>query len=104
VQVSSGLAEVRVPIGRLGRDAGTVASAPLHTVALWLVPQGGGAPLRLSGTKEGGDWAAGTYRFLLSRRLADGVQIPAGRWRVRVTAEGPDGTPLRQDSSLFTLS
>jgi hypothetical protein len=104
VRVSSGLAEARVLVGRLARDGGRLQSAPLHDVNLWLVPQGGGAPLRLSSAKQPGDWPAGTYRFLLSRRLANGSDIPAGRWRLRVTATGPDGTPLRTDSREFSLT
>jgi hypothetical protein len=103
VRVTSGLAEASVRIGVLERDADTLRSAPLSAVGLWLVPQGGGAPLRLSGAKQTGDWPAGTYRYLLSRRLATGARVAAGRWRLRVTATGPDGTPLRRDSAPFEL-
>jgi hypothetical protein len=67
------------------------------------VPAGGGRPLALAGVKQPGDLPAGTYRYLLSRRLASGARVPDGTWRLRVTAKGPDGTPLRRDSEPFEL-
>jgi hypothetical protein len=103
VRVAGGIAEVRVDVGRLDRVGGWLQSTPLHAVSLWLVPAGGRTPLRLSGAKEPGDWPAGSYRFLLARRLANGARVPSGRWRLRVTASGPDGTPLRRDSAPFVL-
>jgi hypothetical protein len=59
--------------------------------------------LLVAGAKQSGDWAAGTYRFLVARRLASGLDVPAGRYRLMVSATGPDGTVLRRLSAPFAL-
>ena len=103
VSADARLAEVRVRLGLLRREAGRVRSARVHGVRLALVPVGGGTALPVAGSKQRGDWAAGTYRFLVARRLASGLEVPAGRYRLRVTATGPDGTVLRRLSGPFSL-
>ena len=75
----------------------------LHGVAMELVPAAGGDALSIAGAKQSGAWAPGTYRFLVARRLASGLQAPAGEYRLRVRAEGPDGTGLASTSAPFTL-
>ena len=95
--------EVRVRVGLLRREGRAIESAPLHDLGLWLVPGTGATPLALSGQKPSGAVPAGDYRFLVSTRLADGRPIAAGRYRLRVTAVGPDGTPLVRDSGAFTI-
>jgi hypothetical protein len=89
-----GVAEVRVRVGLLRRADGRLRSVRLHGLRLSLLPQGGGAPLRVTGAKAGAALPAGTYRFLISPRLADGLEVPAGRYRVRAEATGPDGRRL----------
>ncbi|MCU0308161.1 MAG: S8 family serine peptidase [Thermoleophilia bacterium] len=101
----SGLAEVRVRVGTLTRTPGRIESVALHDVGLWLVPQGEGAgePMRMGTAKQAADWPAARYRFLLARRQADGEAVPEGRYRVRVTAAGPDGAAIARVSAPFTL-
>ncbi len=96
-------AEARVTIGFVGRSAATLVVSPLHDLGLWLVPSGGGAPIRMAGDKQVGDWPAGTYRFALTRRRSDGQELPAGRYRLRVQGLGPDGAPLIRESNVFRL-
>ena len=60
-------------------------------------------PLVLTGTRDPHDWAAGTYRFVISRRLPSGGTVPAGRYRLLVEARTPEGTPISTRSGLFTL-
>lgn len=98
-----GVTEVRVSVGLLARREKGLASAPLHGVRLWLVRGSGESPLPLSGAKGVADWAAGEYRFLLSERLADGRKVPAGTYRLRVSAAGPDGAPMGRESESFSL-
>lgn len=104
VRVRSGLAEVQIEIGRRRLAGGRLAGATVHDVALWLVPEGGGAPLRVSGAKQRGEWPSGVYHILVARRLASGLEVPAGRYRLRVTARTHDGHLLRRDSGPFRLS
>ncbi|MEW6583242.1 MAG: hypothetical protein AB1416_10840, partial [Actinomycetota bacterium] len=103
IATQSGAVEATVVVGRHERDGDRLASVTLHGVAMWLVPAGGGDPLPVTGEKSRGDWPTGTYRFLVSRRLATGVEVPAGRYRLRVTASAPDGTSLRAESEPFPL-
>jgi hypothetical protein len=39
----------------------------------------------------------------VARRLASGLDAPAGEYRLRVRASGPDGTPLTRTSAPFDL-
>jgi subtilase family protein/PA domain-containing protein len=103
VRSANGAVEAQVRIGLLRRAGGTVRSATLHSVRLWLVPEGGGAPMLAAGAKQPGAWPAATYRFALSPRLGDGRPVPAGRYRLRVTARGPEGAGLSTLSAPFTL-
>jgi hypothetical protein len=57
----------------------------------------------MAGEKQSGDWPAGTYRFMLTRRQQTGKELPAGRYRLRVKALGPDGVTLVRESPAFTL-
>ena len=90
-------------VGTLRREDGRVRSVRLHGLRLALVPADGGAIQPVAGTKQAWAWPAGTYRFLVARRLASGVDVAAGSYRVRVTATGPDGATLRRESGPFTL-
>ncbi len=103
IRADSGLAEVLLRVGTLRREDGRVRSARLHGVRLELLPADGGEALPVAGTKQPWAWPAGTYRFLVARRLASGVDVAPGTYRVRVTATGPDGAVLRRESSPFTL-
>ena len=103
IRADSGLAEVQVRVGMLRRDDGRVRSVRLHGVRLELLPRAGGAPLPVAGTKQAWAWPAGSYRFLVARRLASGVAVAPGTYRVRVTGTGPDGTSVRTESGPFTL-
>jgi hypothetical protein len=103
VRADGALPEVAVQVGMLEREAGRVRSVRLHAVRIALVPEGGGIPLPVRGAKDASAWPAGTYRFLLARRLADGLVIEPGRYRVRVSARGPDGTRLVRNSPPFTI-
>lgn len=105
VRVGSGLAEIMVRVGSLRRDDGRVKSVNLRSVRVQLVPAGGGSPTPVSvfGAKQNASWPAGTYRFLISRRGADGLDVPNGVYRVRVIAAGPGRTVLRTESRRFTL-
>jgi hypothetical protein len=103
IRADSGLAEVVVRVGMLRREGERVRSVRLHGVRLELLPEGGGAALPVAGTKQAWPWPAGAYRFLVARRLASGVDVAAGAYRLRVTAAGPDGAVLRRVSGPFTL-
>lgn len=103
VRVSGDVAEARIEIGTVGRRANALIVAPLHDVGVWLVPAGGGAPIRMAGEKGQGDWPAGTYRFLLTRRQVDGKELPSGRYRLRVSGLGADGATLTRESVAFRL-
>ncbi len=103
VRVAGDTAEARVTIGFVGRSGPALVVSPLHDLGLWLVPAGGAAPIRMAGDKQVGDWPAGTYRFMLTRRRVDGKELPAGRYRLRVQGFGPDGAPLVRESKVFRL-
>ncbi len=103
IRADSGLAEVQVRVGMLRRDDSRVRSVRLHGVRLDLLPGDGGPPLPVAGTKQASAWPAGTYRFLVARRLASGVEVIPGTYRVRVTGIGPDGTVLQRESGPFAL-
>lgn len=103
VRIAGDTAEARVTIGFVGRSGPALVVSPLHDLGLWLVPAGGAAPIRMAGDKQVGDWPAGTYRFMLTRRRVDGKELPAGRYRLRVQGFGPDGAPLVRESRVFRL-
>ena len=103
VRADGGLAEVLVQVGMLRRADGRVRSVRLHGLRLSLVPAAGGGPLPVTGDKQGAAWPAGTYRFLVARRLASGLEVPAGDYRLRIDGTGPDGTALRRESAPFAL-
>ena len=104
IRATRGAVEARVTIGLVRHEAAALVVAPLHDMGLWLVPTGGGAPIRMTGAKQAGDWPAGTYRFALTRRRADGQELPAGRYRLRVAAVGPDGASMVRESKVFRLT
>ena len=54
--------------------------------------------------KAAGALPAGTYRFLVAPRLADGLDVPAGRYRVRVSAVGPDGRRLTAEGGPLRIA
>jgi hypothetical protein len=103
IRADSGLAEVVVRAGMLRREGERVRSVRLHGLRLELLPDAGGAALPVAGTKQAWPWPAGAYRFLVARRLASGVDVAPGSYRLRVTATGPDGSVLRRMSGPFTL-
>jgi hypothetical protein len=103
VRVSRGFAEVLVRVGHRRRADGRIVSSPLRSVRLQMVPAVGGTPIAVLGSRQDGTWPAGTYRFMVSRRDADGVRVPPGLYSVRVIAAGPDGRVLRSESARFSL-
>jgi hypothetical protein len=103
VGTEGGIAEVRVRVGLLRRADGRLRSVRLHGLRLSLLPEDGGTPLSVTGAKAGAALPAGTYRFLISPRLADGLEVPPGRYRVRAEATGPDGRRLTVRSAPFGI-
>jgi hypothetical protein len=103
VRIVGETAEARVRIGVVRRRPDRVVVSPVHGLGLWLVPADGGTPIRMSGEKETGGWAPGTYRFILTRRQADGEELPAGRYRLRVSGIGVDGRVIVRNSATFSL-
>ena len=103
IRVAGDVAEARVAVGLVGRSGNALVVAPLHQLGLWLVPPAGGAPIRMAGEKQSGDWPAGTYRFILTRRQQSGKELPQGRYRLRVKALGADGVTLVRESAVFSL-
>ncbi len=100
---ASGLAGVSAQIGRLERREGRLQSVRLHDVRVELLPEEGGEPLAVVGAKQPGEWVAGRYRLLLAERLANGRPRPPGRYRVRVSARGPDGRRITRRSAATDL-
>jgi Subtilase family/PA domain len=103
VRLSAGLAEVLVRLGTRRRVDARVRGAEVHHLRLALLPVAGGPPVPVAGAKQEGSWPAGTYRFLVARRGGSGLDVAPGAYRLRVTARGPDGRPLRTVSRRFTL-
>ncbi len=104
VATGGGSADVRIRVGTLERRGGRIASTRLHDLRLALVPVGGGAPLALTHSAKGGPVAQGTYRFLIASRMASGLEVEPGRYRLRATASGPDGRRLRTESGPFRIA
>ena len=98
-----GVAEIRVRVGLLRRADGRLRSVRLHGLRLRLLPEDGGAPLPVTGPKAAGALPAATYRFLVAPRLANGLDVPPGRYRVRVDAIGPDGRRLTITGGPLTI-
>lgn len=103
VRADASLAEVRVRLGVLERRGGRLRSARVSDARLSLIPVDGGDPLPVAGTGQRGSWPAGIYRFLVARRLASGLDVPPGAYRLRITARGPAGDALRRLSAPFTM-
>jgi len=101
VRTGSGLGQVVVQVGMRDITPDGLRAAVLRDVRLDLVPVGGGAPIRMTQAEPSGDWPAGTYRLLLSRRSASGAQVPEGRYRAVVRATATDGRELRTRSAPF---
>ncbi|HMM49950.1 MAG TPA: S8 family serine peptidase [Miltoncostaeaceae bacterium] len=99
VRTRAGGAQIMVRIGRVNRVAGRIQAVALNDVRFELVPLAGGSPLTVLGTGQSGSWPAGTYRFLLADRDADGIEIPRGMYRLRVSARHPGGGWLRRASA-----
>jgi hypothetical protein len=57
----------------------------------------------MAGERQPGDWPVGTYRFMLTTRQQTGRELPAGRYRLRVRAIGPNGVTLVRESRVFIL-
>ena len=104
VATGGGSADVRIRVGTLERRGGRVAATRLHDLRLALVPVGGGAPQALTHSAKGGPVAQGTYRFLIASRMASGLEVKPGRYRLRATASGPDGRRLRTESGPFRIA
>ena len=105
LQVGSegGVAEIRVRVGLLRRADGRLRSVRLHGLRLRLLPDDGGAALPVTGPKAAAALPAATYRFLVAPRLANGLDVPPGRYRVRVDAIGPDGHRLTITGGPLTI-
>jgi hypothetical protein len=103
VRVSRGFAEVLVRVGHRRRADGRIVNSPLRSLRLQLVPASGGPPIAVLGSRQDGTWPAGTYRFMVAPRDADGVRVPRGLYRVRAIAVAPDGRELRTRSARFPL-
>lgn len=103
VTLGDGVAQVAVRIGRLAREGDRILSAPLRDVRLEFVPLDGSEPLVAAGLGNGQDWPAGTYQFVLSRRLPTGGTVPEGRYRLRVEARTAEGRAVSSESTVFAL-
>lgn len=86
---------VRGPVG---------AQSGVHDLTVTLLPAPRATPIALSNPRVVSEWPIGNYRFELGTRAADGSRIPAGRYRVRVDAIGPDGAKLRVTSAGFRVA
>ncbi|MCC6831659.1 MAG: S8 family serine peptidase [Thermoleophilia bacterium] len=103
VTLGDGVAQVAVRIGRLARDGDRILSSPLRDVRLEFVPVDGSEPLVAAGLGGSQDWPAGTYQFVLSRRLPTGGTVPQGRYRLRVEARTAEGRQVSSESAVFAL-
>ncbi len=103
VTVRDGVAQAVVRVGRLVRDGDRVWSAPLREVRVQLAPMDGSEPVVLAGVRGAHDWPAGTYRFVLSRRLPTGGTVPEGRYRLLVEARTAEGRAVSAESDTFRL-
>ena len=103
VRTGSGLGQVIVRVGMRDITPEGLRTAVLRDVRIDLVPVGGGTPVRMTQVEPSGDWPAGTYRLLLSRRSASGPQVPEGRYRAVVRATATDGRELRTQSAPFRV-
>lgn len=103
VATAGGVTQATVRIGRRVMVGDRIRSSPLHTVRVSLVPMDGSEPLVVAGVRGAHDWPAGSYRFIISRRLPSGGEVPAGRYRLRVEGRTVDDAPRRADSAPFTL-
>jgi hypothetical protein len=103
VRTGSGLGQVVVRVGMRDVTPGGLRAAVLRDVRIDLVPVGGGEPIRMTQVEPSGDWPAGTYRLLLSRRSASGPQVPEGRYRAVVRAIATDGRALTTRSAPFRV-
>ncbi len=103
VRTGTGLGQVRVRIGMRDITAEGLSTAVLRDVRIDLVPVGGGGRIRMTQAEPSGDWPAGTYRLLLSRRSAAGTEVPAGRYRAVVRASASDGQELVTRSAPFRV-
>jgi len=99
----SGIAAVTIRVGMRDVQGGGLVAVTLHDVAMSLLPVGGGTPIRMTGAEPTGNWPAATYHVRLSQRDAKGTDVPAGRYRLLVTAKGADGAVLRSRSTAFTV-
>lgn len=103
VTESGGTAVAQVQVGVRERAGGRIVSARLRDVRLSLRRVGGGTALPLTHQARDGGWPAGTYRFLIATRVATGLEVPRGRYRLQVAATGPDGAALRRISEPFRI-
>jgi hypothetical protein len=76
----------------------------VHDLTLTLLPAPRATPIPLSNPRVMSEWPIGNYRLELGTRAADGSRIPAGTYRVRVDAVGPDGAKLRVTSAGFRIA
>ncbi len=84
---------------------GVTGGGTARALEVWLVPVGTnrGEPIRMSSDRVHSEWPSGTYRFAMPRRSAEGKQVGAGSYRVRIRAVAPDGRRLTQMSPRFEL-
>jgi hypothetical protein len=80
------------------------ALSGVHDLTLTLLPAPRATPIPLSNPRVMSEWPIGNYRLELGTRAADGSRIPAGTYRVRVDAVGPDGAKLRVTSAGFRIA
>lgn len=103
VSTAGGVTQAVVRVGRLTRTGDRVWSAPVHRVRVRLAPLDGSRPLTVAGLTGLHDWPAGTYRFVLSRRLPTGGSVPPGRYRLVVSGVTAAGRPVSAVSTPFRL-
>lgn len=103
ISKAAGLTQAEVRIGVMSRSRARVRNVPVGEVRVRLIPDDGSASLLVAGVRSEGDWVPGTYRFVLSRRLPTGGEVPTGRYRLRVTGRTPDGRAASATSAAFVL-